>query len=94
MLAAAKAVVLFVDTFNGNFETENAVAAVRVLRAAGYAVHVAAGPGGGELCCGRTLLAAGMAASREGAGRARCSPPSCRSPSAASPSSASSRRAC
>ena len=29
--------VLFVDTFNGHFETENAVAAVRVLQAAGYA---------------------------------------------------------
>jgi FAD/FMN-containing dehydrogenase/Fe-S oxidoreductase len=59
-LAAAKAVVLFVDTFNGNFETENAVAAVRVLQAAGYAVHVAQTPGGGELCCGRTWLAAGL----------------------------------
>ena len=68
-LAAAKAVVLFVDTFNGNFETENAVAAVRVLQAAGYAVHVARAAGGGELCCGRTLLAAGMAE----AARARAS---------------------
>jgi FAD/FMN-containing dehydrogenase/Fe-S oxidoreductase len=58
-LAAAKAVVLFVDTFNGGFETENATAAVRVLQAAGYAVHVANEPGG-HLCCGRTLLAAGM----------------------------------
>jgi Fe-S oxidoreductase len=55
-------VVLFVDTFNGWFETENAVAAVRVLQAAGYAVHVATKPGGGALCCGRTLLAAGLAA--------------------------------
>jgi len=59
-LAADKSVVLFVDTFNGNFETENAVAAVRVLQAAGYAVHVARAADGGELCCGRTLLAAGM----------------------------------
>ena len=67
-LAAAKAVVLFVDTFNGNFETENAVAAVRVLQAAGYAVHCPRS-GGGELCCGRTLLAAGMAE----AARARAS---------------------
>ena len=58
-LAAAKAAVLFVDTFNGNFETENAVAAVRVLQAAGYAVHVTEG-GGEALCCGRTYLAAGM----------------------------------
>ncbi len=59
-LAAAKAVVLFVDTFNGTFETENAVAAVRVLQAAGYAVHVAEQAGGGAVCCGRTYLAAGM----------------------------------
>ncbi|MGZ5156249.1 MAG: FAD-binding and (Fe-S)-binding domain-containing protein [Caldimonas sp.] len=59
VLSAGKAAVLFVDTFNGNFETENAVAAVRVLQAAGYAVHVAGEPGQ-ALCCGRTLLAAGM----------------------------------
>ncbi|MEO8525089.1 MAG: FAD-linked oxidase C-terminal domain-containing protein [Caldimonas sp.] len=58
-LTASKAAVLFVDTFNGNFEPENAVAAVRVLQAAGYAVHVAERPGA-ALCCGRTLLAAGM----------------------------------
>ena len=65
LLAAAdarKTVVLFVDTFNGHFETENAVAAVRVLQAAGYAVHVAERGKGqaGALCCGRTHLAAGM----------------------------------
>jgi Fe-S oxidoreductase len=59
-LAAGKAAVLFVDTFNGAFETENAVAAVRVLQAAGYAVHAAERPGGGAVCCGRTYLAAGM----------------------------------
>jgi len=59
-LAATKAVVLFVDTFNGTFETENALAAVRVLQAAGYAVHCPESPSG-PLCCGRTLLAAGMA---------------------------------
>jgi FAD/FMN-containing dehydrogenase/Fe-S oxidoreductase len=58
-LTTAKAVVLFVDTFNGNFETENAIAAVRVLQAAGYAVHVAT-QGNDALCCGRTLLASGM----------------------------------
>ncbi len=58
-LAAQKAVVLWVDTFNGHFETENARDAVRVLQAAGYAVHV---PGlvGEPLCCGRTYLATGM----------------------------------
>ncbi len=60
VLAAAKPVVLFVDTFSAYFETENAVAAVRVLQAAGYAVHVAAGSTGRPLCCGRTLLSAGM----------------------------------
>jgi FAD/FMN-containing dehydrogenase/Fe-S oxidoreductase len=59
-LAAPKAVVLFVDTFNATFEPENAVAAVRVLQAAGYVVHAARSPRGGGLCCGRTYLAAGM----------------------------------
>ena len=58
-LASPKAVVLFVDTFNGHFETENAHAAVRLLQAGGYAVHVAA-KDDGPLCCGRTYLAAGM----------------------------------
>ncbi|HLL11957.1 MAG TPA: FAD-linked oxidase C-terminal domain-containing protein, partial [Rubrivivax sp.] len=33
LLAAAKPVVLFVDTFNGYLESENAIAAVRVLQA-------------------------------------------------------------
>ncbi|MEO5696893.1 MAG: heterodisulfide reductase-related iron-sulfur binding cluster, partial [Burkholderiaceae bacterium] len=61
VLAADKGVVLFVDTFNGHFETENAIDAVRVLKAGGFAVHVATRPDGGALCCGRTLLAAGMA---------------------------------
>ena len=55
------AVVLFVDTFNGTFETENAVDAVRVLQAAGYVVHVATQADGHAPCCGRTLLAAGLA---------------------------------
>jgi FAD/FMN-containing dehydrogenase/Fe-S oxidoreductase len=54
-----RAAVLMVDTFNGLFESENAIAAVRVLQAAGYAVHVASKPQG-HLCCGRTLLAHGM----------------------------------
>lgn len=56
------AAVLFVDTFNGYFDSENARDAVRVLQAAGYAVHVATQPDGRAPCCGRTLLAAGMAA--------------------------------
>jgi Fe-S oxidoreductase len=59
VLASDKGVVLFVDTFNGTFETENATAAVRVLQAAGYAVHVAE-KRSGHYCCGRTFLAAGM----------------------------------
>ncbi len=37
---AAAEVVLFADTFNRDFEPENARAALRVLQAAGYAVHV------------------------------------------------------
>src|SRR5207248_1440973 len=54
-------VVLFVDTFTNYFEPENARAALRVLRAAGYRVHVARSEGSHErpLCCGRTYLAAG-----------------------------------
>ncbi len=64
VLAAApqgQGVVLMVDTFNGAFESENAVDAVRVLQAAGYAVHVATQDDGRAPCCGRTLLAAGLA---------------------------------
>ena len=61
VLAAAKPVVLFVDTFNGFFESDNARAALKVLRAAGYTVHVAAKESGdGHLCCGRTHLATGQ----------------------------------
>ena len=54
--------VLLADTFNNYFEPENAVAALRVLEAAGYRVHVAraAGADGRPLCCGRTFLAVGM----------------------------------
>ncbi|MBO9647582.1 MAG: FAD-binding protein [Variovorax sp.] len=54
-----KVAVLFVDTFNGNFESENALAAVRVLKAAGYALHTVH-KDGGHHCCGRTYLASGM----------------------------------
>jgi Fe-S oxidoreductase len=58
-------VVLFVDTFTNYFEPENARAAVRVLQAAGYRVHVARAltndaAAARPLCCGRTYLAAGM----------------------------------
>jgi len=57
--SGAKAVVLFVDTFNGIFERENALAAARVLNAAGYRVHTL-GKSGAHYCCGRTYLSAGM----------------------------------
>jgi FAD/FMN-containing dehydrogenase/Fe-S oxidoreductase len=58
-------VVLFADTFNNYFESENAAAALRVLQAAGYQVHVARpAPGDAQperpLCCGRTYLASGL----------------------------------
>ena len=64
VLAAARPVVLFVDTFNGSFEAGNARAALQVLQAAGYTVHVAgkAQADGKHLCCGRTYLATGMLA--------------------------------
>jgi Fe-S oxidoreductase/FAD/FMN-containing dehydrogenase len=60
-LTATKPVVLFVDTFNGHFESDNARAALKLLQAAGYTVHVAAKASGegGHLCCGRTYLATG-----------------------------------
>ncbi len=62
-LAAArrnsKAAVLFVDTFNGHFETENALAAARVLHAAGYTLHLLT-KREGHHCCGRTFLSVGM----------------------------------
>ena len=52
-------VVLFVDTFNRWFEPENAYAAERVLRRAGYDVIAAEGRGR-PLCCGRTFLSVGL----------------------------------
>ena len=59
--AGGKAAVLFVDTFNGLFETENALAAAQVLRAAGYTLHTLR-KDGGHHCCGRTYLATGRVA--------------------------------
>ncbi len=58
-------VVLLVDTFTNYFESENARAALAVLRAAGYRVHTARARADDAeparpLCCGRTYLAAGM----------------------------------
>jgi Fe-S oxidoreductase len=57
--AGGKAAVLFVDTFNGTFESENALAAASVLQVAGYTLHTV-GKGDGHHCCGRTYLACGM----------------------------------
>ncbi|MCK9687972.1 FAD-binding and (Fe-S)-binding domain-containing protein [Scleromatobacter humisilvae] len=59
--AGGRAAVLFVDTFNGIFESENAHAAARVLKAAGYTLHTV-DKGGGHHCCGRTFLASGQVA--------------------------------
>jgi Fe-S oxidoreductase len=54
-------VVLFADTFNRYFERENLDAALAVLAAGGYRVHVAKPADGSSrpLCCGRTFLAIG-----------------------------------
>jgi Fe-S oxidoreductase len=53
--------VLFADTFNRYFERENLDAAIAVLTAGGYQVHVAkpADDSPRPLCCGRTFLAIG-----------------------------------
>jgi Fe-S oxidoreductase len=62
VLRATKPVVLFVDTFNGYFESENASSALKVLQTAGYTVHIASKTiaDGKQLCCGRTFLVSGM----------------------------------
>jgi FAD/FMN-containing dehydrogenase/Fe-S oxidoreductase len=55
-------VVFFADTFNRYFERENVEAALAVLQAAGYRVHVAGPPDDNArpLCCGRTFLSVGL----------------------------------
>jgi Fe-S oxidoreductase len=72
--ANGKGVVLLADTFNAYFEDENLMAALKVLKAAGYSVHIPNKSGTNqekqiaktqntcskEFCCGRTYLAAGM----------------------------------
>jgi Fe-S oxidoreductase/FAD/FMN-containing dehydrogenase len=54
-------VVLFADTFSTWFDAEGPRAALSVLAAAGYRVHVARPEKAGDrpLCCGRTFLAVG-----------------------------------
>ncbi|HYC44131.1 MAG TPA: FAD-linked oxidase C-terminal domain-containing protein, partial [Burkholderiales bacterium] len=58
--AGAREAVLFVDTFNRYFEPENARAALTVLEAAGYSVHLPRAADARPLCCGRTFLASGL----------------------------------
>jgi FAD/FMN-containing dehydrogenase/Fe-S oxidoreductase len=60
--AEARPVVFFADTFNRYFEPENIEAALGVLAAAGYAVHLPKPTDGSSrpLCCGRTFLAVGL----------------------------------
>jgi Fe-S oxidoreductase len=54
-------VVLLIDTFTTYFEPDNARAALAVLRAAGYRVHLPRSSDGARpLCCGRTFLSAGL----------------------------------
>jgi len=54
-------VVLLADTFTTYFEPENARAALAVLQAAGYEVHLPRAPDGVRpLCCGRTFLSTGL----------------------------------
>jgi Fe-S oxidoreductase len=54
--------VFFADTFNRYFEPENIEAALAVLAAGGYTVHLPKPTDGAgrPLCCGRTFLAVGL----------------------------------
>jgi FAD/FMN-containing dehydrogenase/Fe-S oxidoreductase len=59
--AGGSEVVLFADTFNRTYERENLDAALRVLVAGGYRVHIPKPIDHGRpLCCGRTFLSAGL----------------------------------
>jgi FAD/FMN-containing dehydrogenase/Fe-S oxidoreductase len=54
-------VVLFADTFNRAYERENIDAAIKVLVAGGYRVHLPKPADNGRaLCCGRPFLSAGL----------------------------------
>ena len=56
----SRQIVLFADTFNRYFERENIDAAIAVLTAAGYRVHLPKPADGRRpLCCGRTFLSIG-----------------------------------
>ena len=59
--ADGREVVLFADTFNRAYERENLDAAIRVLVAAGYRIHIPKPIDSGRpLCCGRTFLSVGL----------------------------------
>jgi FAD/FMN-containing dehydrogenase/Fe-S oxidoreductase len=59
--ADGREVVLFADTFNRAYERENLDAALRVLVAGGYRIHIPKPADGGRpLCCGRTFFSAGL----------------------------------
>ena len=59
--ASGHEVVLFTDTFNRAYERENLDAALRVLVAGGYRVHIPRPSDQGRpLCCGRTFLSVGL----------------------------------
>ncbi|TPQ36292.1 FAD-binding oxidoreductase [Bradyrhizobium guangdongense] len=59
--ADGREIVLFADTFNRIYERENLDAALRVLVAGGYRVHLPKPANGTRpLCCGRTFLSAGL----------------------------------
>ena len=59
--ADGREVVLFADTFNRAYERENLDAALRVLVAGGYRVHIPKPADNARpLCCGRTFLSAGL----------------------------------
>jgi FAD/FMN-containing dehydrogenase/Fe-S oxidoreductase len=58
---SGREVVLFADTFNRIYERENLDAALRVLAAGGYRVHLPQPASGNRPpCCGRTFLSAGL----------------------------------
>ena len=73
--SGGKGIVLLADTFNAYFEDENLMAALKLLKAAGYRVHIpkknrsksqskaasqVTSSCSKEFCCGRTYLAVGM----------------------------------
>ncbi|HYE37549.1 (Fe-S)-binding protein [Methylocaldum sp.] len=68
--AEGREIVLLVDTFSNHFDTETAEAALEILLAGGYRIHIAR-PAAGErpLCCGRTFLSHGLIPEARAEGR-------------------------